>query len=344
MKRDPKVSVCIPTYNRASLLRETIQSVLSQTFEEFELIVSDNASNDSTEDVVNSFKDNRIQYIKNERNIGLVGNFNQCLALAKGEYVTVFHDDDLMLPDNLVVKVRALDLNPGVGFVHSKVHIIDECGAILHYNTSLDNLQTGDSIESGRDFLRRSLLSDNLVYPTSVLIRKECYLKLGGFSDKVHFTTDFEYWMRISTNYDVMFLAKPLIKYRMFHQTEWTTSPYIAVVEGGAILNLKGIEEVYKAKRLVLNYSKYILKDWEMIRKVARRKTSDLMKNLIEKKHLDQGDRRKAIESILHMFKAFPGLLYEKPTAKLLIKIFLGHQTTRVLKSLTASHKNSDNL
>ena len=108
--KTPKVSVCIPTYNRPDFLRQAIESVLAQTFSDYELIISDNASEDSTTDLISSFKDRRIIYIRKEKNIGAIDNFNSCLAAAKGEYITIFHDDDIMLPDNLAFKVEALDL------------------------------------------------------------------------------------------------------------------------------------------------------------------------------------------------------------------------------------------
>ena len=86
--REPLVSVCIPTYNRAGLLRESIASVLAQTFGDFELIISDNASEDATESVVRSFGDDRIKYPRNAKNLGHRENMNCCLMLSKGRYIT----------------------------------------------------------------------------------------------------------------------------------------------------------------------------------------------------------------------------------------------------------------
>ena len=78
--RAPKISVCIPTYNRADLLKQSVASVLNQTFYDYELIISDNASQDGTAEVIKSFNDSRIIYISKEKNIGLVNNWNSCLA------------------------------------------------------------------------------------------------------------------------------------------------------------------------------------------------------------------------------------------------------------------------
>ena len=90
-----KVTVAIPTYNRAHYLPEAIESVLAQTFQDFELLILDNASTDNTPELVKSFKDERIRYVRNQTNIGMFGNCNKALELARGEYVIIFHDDDI---------------------------------------------------------------------------------------------------------------------------------------------------------------------------------------------------------------------------------------------------------
>src|SRR5689334_23136615 len=89
-----KVTIAIPTYNRANFLKEAIESCLKQTFRDFELLVVDNASDDKTEDVVRSFKDNRISYHRNDKNLGIIGNWNKSIDLAKGELLMILGDDD----------------------------------------------------------------------------------------------------------------------------------------------------------------------------------------------------------------------------------------------------------
>ena len=93
---DSSVSVCTPVYNGGDYIEQTIRSILAQTYENFQLIVCDNCSTDNTEEIVRSFKDPRIFYNRNERNLGLVGNANRCLELAEGDYVHILHHDDIM--------------------------------------------------------------------------------------------------------------------------------------------------------------------------------------------------------------------------------------------------------
>ena len=116
--KDPSVSVCIPTYNRAGMLEEAISSVLAQTFQDFELIICDNASEDQTESVVNSINDQRIKYFRNSSNLGSRGNWNRCLRESRGEFIALFPDDDMMMPENLLEKVGVLKAHPGVGSGH----------------------------------------------------------------------------------------------------------------------------------------------------------------------------------------------------------------------------------
>ena len=126
-----KVSVCIPVYNGSDYIADSIQSVLAQTYKNFNLIVCDNGSTDNTEEIVRNVKDSRLTYVRNNKNLGLVGNHNRCLELADGEYVYFLHHDDIMLPDNLALKVSILDEHPKVGLVHSDVLFIDKAGQHL---------------------------------------------------------------------------------------------------------------------------------------------------------------------------------------------------------------------
>jgi len=152
----PKVSVCIPVFNGGEYIEETIHSILLQTFEDYQLIVCDNCSEDDTEEIVRSFDDSRIVYVRNDKNLGLVGNANRCLDLAGSEFINIFHHDDLMLPENLQKKVRVLDEHPNVGFVHSNLILFDQKGRDVANNIwSRDSRK--DYIESGKVVFNRYL-------------------------------------------------------------------------------------------------------------------------------------------------------------------------------------------
>ena len=216
-----KVSVAIPTYNGSKFLKDTIASVLCQTFQDFELVVVDDCSTDATEDVVRSFDDPRIKFVKNRDHLGLPGNWNRCIGLCRGEYVTLFHQDDLMLPLNLEKKASLLERSSGVGLVCSNFTLIDSNGDISSQQIDLaeDNLAE-DFIQKGDEFFKRLISGRNIVCCPSVLARRKCYERLGGFDLRLPFAADFEMWMRISQFYDVALLSESLIQYRWHEHNE----------------------------------------------------------------------------------------------------------------------------
>ena len=215
VRRTPAASVCIPTFNRAGMLKEAIASVLDQTFQDFELIVCDNASEDETEKVVGAFNDNRIAYHRSPSNIGQRPNWNRCLDLAGGRYIALLFDDDMMMPDNLAEKIAVLEKHPEVGLVHSKFHVVDSGGGMLEPNTNKPTAgrRETETREPGRDVLA-TLLRYNIIHESTVMFRTDCYRKLGGFTDRLSLAFDWEYWMRIASSYDIAFVAKPLVKWR----------------------------------------------------------------------------------------------------------------------------------
>jgi len=112
-----RVSVCIPTYNYGRFLGQAIESVLAQTWGDFELVVCDNASTDDTQAVIGSFRDERIRSHRNDTNIGLFGNFSRCLELAQGELVKFVCSDDWLAPTYLERTVPVMRDHPGVADV-----------------------------------------------------------------------------------------------------------------------------------------------------------------------------------------------------------------------------------
>jgi glycosyltransferase involved in cell wall biosynthesis len=330
------VSVCIPTCNRAKLLREAIESVLSQTFTDFELIVSDNASSDDTQSVARSFRDPRIRYFSHKVNIGPVGNFNHCLSLAKGAYITLFHDDDRMLPENLQRKVRALEEHPRAGLVHSAFQVIDGHGNVMERPNSPGKPAALDTVETGRDFLVRSLLRGNTVNPPSVMLRRECYSRLGGFTDKVAFTTDYEYWMRIALDYDVIFLATPLLQYR--EHADWGTSRYMLRVNDSMLPTLRAVEEEFLARQIILRRSRGRLQDWHRIRNLVHTREVQQLDELLYQPSEEQFSDPAERKALIRICGRQPWLIRTKPVVKFLLKQYGGDRTFNAVKNL-AGHR-----
>ena len=206
---EPKVSICIPNYNYGRFIGDAIQSALDQTYKNFELIIVDNCSTDNSEEVIKSFSDPRIRFYKNDGNIGGIRNWNRCLSLARGEYITLLHADDKITPNSIEKRVEILDRNPNVGLVHSSCIYIDGKGAVTGEFRPYDS----DRIVRGEDEFKRSVLKNNISVPT-VMVRKKCYEALGDFSEEYNYTPDWGMWLRIALNYDVSFISEPLGYYR----------------------------------------------------------------------------------------------------------------------------------
>jgi len=236
-----RISVCIPTYNGAKYLAEAIESVLNQTLTDFELLIVDDRSTDETEAVVKSFTDKRIKHFKNQIRLGLVGNWNRCIELARGQYVCVFHQDDVMIRENLEEKVQLLDKNPTVGMVHSNVHQIGAGGELISEYWYFRPEPEDEGVHTGLDYLRRLLTGTNIVCCPGVVVRRECFETLGGFDGRLPFTADWEMWMRIAAFYDVGYLVKALVRYRR-HEANATWM----------FLGVKELEHELRAKMLAL--------------------------------------------------------------------------------------------
>jgi glycosyltransferase involved in cell wall biosynthesis len=129
-QRAPRVSIGMPVRNGERFIRQTIDSLLSQTFEDFELIICDNASTDHTAEICREYerRDPRVRYHRNPRDIGPAGNHNECFALSRGEYFRWHAHDDLCLPTYLEKCVAVLDADPGIVNCHSHTRVIDEHG------------------------------------------------------------------------------------------------------------------------------------------------------------------------------------------------------------------------
>jgi glycosyltransferase involved in cell wall biosynthesis len=205
--------VCIPTYNGEAFIAAAIRSVLAQRWQEFELLVVDDQSTDATFDIVRSFADPRIRLYRNDERLGIPRNWNRCLALAQGEYVCLFHQDDVMLPENLQRKVQVLAADPTVSFVHSAVELIVENSAPTLLGDWIEK-SAEDFITDGPLYFRKLLFRGDCICAPAVVARRQQLLDLGGFDEELGYACDYEMWMKLCVDSRVAFLSQPLIRYR----------------------------------------------------------------------------------------------------------------------------------
>lgn len=209
--RNPRISVVLTTYNRADVLFNTIEDILAQTEKNFELIVCDDHSPDGTESVVRDFmaRDARIRYHRGVKNVGMPGNLNAGLLLARGDYIANIHDGDRYAPDLLAEWSQCLDRHPRMGFVFNQYQTLDSKGAPLKlYTESLDECTPGFLVLERYFFRNRAFTSP--IWGT-VMARRECYLPNSLFDSRFGFYSDVDMWMRLLETYDVGYVSKPLI-------------------------------------------------------------------------------------------------------------------------------------
>lgn len=151
----PRVSIGLPVYNGARYLRGAIESILSQTFADFELIICDNASTDQTQAICTAFaaRDRRVRYHRNPENIGAAGNFNLAFRLARGQYFKWAAHDDTCAPDYLARCVEALDADPAAVVAHTHAVVVDGngCEVPVRENTGGDDEEIDEHPEFGAD-------------------------------------------------------------------------------------------------------------------------------------------------------------------------------------------------
>ncbi|MEH2374762.1 glycosyltransferase family 2 protein, partial [Nostoc sp.] len=179
----PRLSIGLPVYNGEKFIKEAIDSLLAQTFEDFEIIISDNASTDKTEEICRAYaeQDKRISYYRNEKNIGCARNFNRVFELSSGEYFKWAAHDDLHAPDFIKKCIEVLDQDPTIILCHSQVYFIDEQGDFLqNYDIKLK----ADALKPHERF--HELLTKHLCYQCYGVIRASALRMIppmGGYGN-----------------------------------------------------------------------------------------------------------------------------------------------------------------
>ncbi|MFS2152569.1 glycosyltransferase family 2 protein [Rhizobium sp. Rhizsp42] len=201
----PKVSIILPAYNGQALLNDAIQSVLSQTMDDFELIVLDDGSTDNTWELLQSLSEPRIRAYHHD-NMGLPATLNRGISLARGEYIARLDHDDLMMPLRLQAQVRYLDEHPSVALLGTAAQIyVGNSPTERHHRHPTSNKA-----------LRLCLLFDNPFVHASIMFRREAIMSIGGYCTETSRLPpeDYELWSRIARVHEVANLEDVLTVYR----------------------------------------------------------------------------------------------------------------------------------
>ena len=200
----PKVTVLMSAYNTAKYIKSAIDSILSQSFRDFELLIIYNPSQDNTLEIIKSYNDNRIVLIENESLLELVDSLNKGLLLAKGEYIARMDADDISRANRLIYEVEKLDNNLDIGMVCSDIDVIDNADNIIN-----SPIEVPESEE-----IYYTLNFRNCISHGTVMLRKALIAGFDGYDKKCYAIEDYDLWYRISKVFIIKRIEKPLYCWR----------------------------------------------------------------------------------------------------------------------------------
>lgn len=211
MMKNPTVSVIIPAYNSEKYISLAIESILQQSFTDFELIIIDDCSKDGTWNIIKDYviKDSRILAIKNDQNIGISDNRNKAISMAKGRYIAPLDNDDWSYPERLKKQTEFLNKNPDIGIVGCSCEVLDETFTKILYKVNFysDDLN-----------LKKNLFRQNPFSHSGVMYRKEIVIE-NPYNGKLNTAEDYDFYFRAGIKHKFANLSDVLLKLR-FSQTQ----------------------------------------------------------------------------------------------------------------------------
>lgn len=232
----PLLSVILPVYNSENFIKETISSILEQSFKDFELIIIDDCSSDQSPEIIKSFNDQRINYFQNETNLKLIKTLNRGVELAKGKYIARMDSDDICLPNRFECQVEYLENHPEIGMAGCLPIIIDENGHIIHKSRHF--------IATSHMACKFACFFENQFVHSSVIFRSEVIkdFKYSEVPYSLHME-DRELWCRMFlADIKMANMSKYLLKYR---------------IHSGSICDSNKVEQTINALTIAINYFKH---------------------------------------------------------------------------------------
>lgn len=214
---NPNVSVVIPSYNHGKFIQECIQSVLNQTYQDFEIVITDDGSSDNTVSKIQEFSDSRIKLFKFPVNMGASIAANHCILNSNGKYIAMLNSDDVWLSNKLTMQVDYLEKNSNIAAVFGKAHLIDS------YNRRLSKFGVYKNVfdvenKTRHEWLRFFFLTGNCLCHPCSLIRRDAYFDVGLLNPTLSGLPDFDLWVRLCLKYDIHILDQELINFRMLDE------------------------------------------------------------------------------------------------------------------------------
>jgi glycosyltransferase involved in cell wall biosynthesis len=243
----PRVSVVMPVYNGKKYLREAVDSILAQTFNDFELIIIDDGSTDSTADILNEYKDERIKLVKNIQNRGISFSTNKGISIASGKYIAKMDCDDISYPDRFMAQVQLLDENIDIDVVGSWIEYIGQDSQPIG--------KIGTYLGSAMGLRWFTFFNTPLANP-AVMMRRRFFDFAGQYDEKFAVIQDYELWVRSNLASRFSNIQKVLLKYRI-HESNISKKRTMTEKEMGYRMSQKYFN-LYLGKEIPINAIKVI--------------------------------------------------------------------------------------
>ncbi len=202
---NPLVTVLMPLYNGEKYIEETMKSILFQSYKNFELLIIDDGSTDNSINKIKMFSDKRINFIKNNNNIGQTKTLNKGIRLAKGKYIARIDQDDVNHKERLDLQVKYLEENPEIALIGTSINFIDHKG---------EHLINRESIK-GHTQIINYFCVDNQIPHSSAIFRRNIAIQLNGYSENYKICQDFEFWIRLAKHFKIDNLKETLVSIRI---------------------------------------------------------------------------------------------------------------------------------
>jgi glycosyltransferase involved in cell wall biosynthesis len=231
----PHISVLLSVLNGAKFVADAVQSILAQSYSDFEFIIVDDGSTDRTLTILQSFADPRIQIIRNEANIGLARSLNKALDFARGEFIARIDADDFSPPERFAKQLQFLLDHPQIDVVGSDMVEVDEHGVRIREK----------KFPRTPEEVRRTMFVHNPLAHSAVMMRASVLKKVGGYDPNFHHTEDYDLWLRIAKTGEIANIPQPLLTRRL-HSANVTYAGEIEMVFHRRKVLRHAIQEYYR--------------------------------------------------------------------------------------------------
>lgn len=208
----PEISVILPAYNVEKWIFQSINSILSQTFKDFELILINDGSYDNTEKIIKSFKDKRIKYFKNKKNIGLIKSLNNGIKFSKGKFIARMDGDDICHPDRLKKQINFLKKNPLIDVLGTGILILD----------SKNKIKKKKIFPQTNNLIKIIMPMYCCICHASVMFKKSLFEEIGFYEENAKHIEDYKLWLKAYENNKIFFNIKELLYYVRIHKLSST--------------------------------------------------------------------------------------------------------------------------